>query len=229
MKICDYSDLIPIKDNLYRIPYFWRSKKGYRYFYLTKCSSCEKEMFQEGMSYRKGLKPQCGCGEIRHKHEFFCINCGQNSIKRFRSDEVQKLCSRKCFFEWINGPNNPNWRNGRKGFKPIDESIRTLINLCLREPQRSSPKLKRLLGYSAEDLRRYIKRKFKIGMNWDNRNDWHIDHIIPRSAFNYNSAKDLDFKRAWSLKNLQVLWKAENLEKHAKLKDSFQPSLRLEV
>jgi hypothetical protein len=40
-----------------------------------------------------------------------------------------------------------------------------------------------------------------------------IDHITPDSWFEYNSTEDRDFKKSWSLDNLQPLWKAENASK----------------
>lgn len=43
-------------------------------------------------------------------------------------------------------------------------------------------------------------------MTWENYGKtWHIDHIIPRSWFNYKSPKDLLFKECWKLENLQPL------------------------
>lgn len=84
-----------------------------------------------------------------------------------------------------------------------------------------------LLGYSPEDLRQHLERKFQPGMTWENYGDWHIDHIIPLSAFNYETPDDLDFKRAWALSNLQPLWEFDNLSKKDKLYAPFQPSLLL--
>jgi 5-methylcytosine-specific restriction endonuclease McrA len=61
-------------------------------------------------------------------------------------------------------------------------------------------------------------------MSWKNKGQWHIDHIIPLSAFNYEKPGDTDFKKAWSLKNLQPLWMADNNRKYDKLDQPFQPS-----
>ncbi len=49
-----------------------------------------------------------------------------------------------------------------------------------------------LAGYSLYDLLRHLESKFLPGMSFDNygRGGWEVDHIIPRSAFNYNSAED---------------------------------------
>ena len=64
-------------------------------------------------------------------------------------------------------------------------------------------------------------------MSWENMDEWHIDHIIPKSAFNFETYKDMDFKRCWSLSNLQPLWAGENSRKHNHLEKAFQPSLRI--
>jgi hypothetical protein len=62
-------------------------------------------------------------------------------------------------------------------------------------------------------------------MTWENYGDWHIDHKIPVSAFNFSKASDIDFKRCWKLSNLQPLWAAQNVSKGNKLERPFQPSL----
>jgi hypothetical protein len=84
-----------------------------------------------------------------------------------------------------------------------------------------------LLGYSVEDLKKHLELNFKTGMSWDNygRTGWHIDHIVPLKAHNFQTPEDHDFKRAWALSNLQPLWASENLSKQAKLARPFQPSL----
>jgi hypothetical protein len=58
------------------------------------------------------------------------------------------------------------------------------------------------LGYSAEELKFHIESKFTPGMTWENHGEWHIDHIIPVSAF----SEDADIKYVCGLSNLQPLW-----------------------
>ena len=50
-------------------------------------------------------------------------------------------------------------------------------------------------------------------MNWDNYGEWHIDHIKPISSFIFESSEDEEFKRCWSLDNLQPMWGIENIKK----------------
>ena len=84
-----------------------------------------------------------------------------------------------------------------------------------------------IVGYSISELRNHIEKQFEPGMTWDNwsASGWHIDHIIPQSAFNFESYVDIDFKRCWCLDNLRPLWSTDNLSKGAKLDAPFQPSI----
>jgi len=84
-----------------------------------------------------------------------------------------------------------------------------------------------ILGYSLDDLKHHLERNFQPGMSWGNIGDWHVDHIIPRSAFNFETPDDIDFKRAWCLMNIRPLWAHDNLVKWAKLDKPFQPSLAI--
>ena len=69
------------------------------------------------------------------------------------------------------------------------------------------------LSARGEDLEKHLESKFEEGMSWDNYGEWHIDHIIPQSHFDINSADCEEFKKCWSLENLQPLWKKDNLKK----------------
>ncbi len=90
---------------------------------------------------------------------------------------------------------------------------------------KSGRKWERLVGYTVEHLKKHLEKRFTDGMNWENMGKWHIDHVIPISAFNFEKVNDFDFKRCWSLKNLQPLWAIENMNKHTKNNKPFQPSL----
>lgn len=85
-----------------------------------------------------------------------------------------------------------------------------------------------LVGYTADRLKCHLEKQFILGMTWENHGPyWHIDHIIPVSAFNFEKPEDIDFKSCWALKNLRPLLAKENLSKWNKLTEHFQPSLTL--
>jgi hypothetical protein len=85
------------------------------------------------------------------------------------------------------------------------------------------------VDYDLKDLMKHLEKQFVDGMNWDNYGrgigKWHIDHILPLTAFCYENEMDIDFKRCWSLSNLRPLWGADNISKSDKIIKPFQPSL----
>jgi len=65
------------------------------------------------------------------------------------------------------------------------------------------------IGCNREELIEHIRSQFTDGMSWENRSEWHIDHIIPLS-----SAKTE--KKLYSLchyTNLQPMWAIDNIKK----------------
>ncbi len=84
-----------------------------------------------------------------------------------------------------------------------------------------------MVPYSVDDLKRHLERRFLPGMTWGNMGEWHIDHIVPKVAFNFEGVDDIDFQRCWALSNLRPLWATDNHRKHAKLPHPFQPALAL--
>jgi len=73
------------------------------------------------------------------------------------------------------------------------------------------------LPYTIDDLMKRLEEQFKDGMSWKNYGKWHIDHITPDSHFRYKNPEDEEFRKCWSLDNLQPLWAKENIRKSNKL------------
>lgn len=76
-----------------------------------------------------------------------------------------------------------------------------------------------IVGYTKEELMQHLESLFTEGMSWDNygKYGWHIDHIIPKSFFQFASTDDVEFKMCWRLYNLQPLWATDNLKKNNKI------------
>jgi hypothetical protein len=95
--------------------------------------------------------------------------------------------------------------------------------------QKAGRKWEILLGFTVDELKRHLEKRFHDGMTWENYGKyWHIDHKIPKAAFNYETPEDIDFKRCWALKNLQPLQATVNMRKGDKLLNPFQPALLME-
>lgn len=106
----------------------------------------------------------------------------------------------------------------------IGRCVSSALNRYLRDNNLSKDgrHWESLVGYTSEDLKRHLESLFQSGMTWERllKGDIHIDHIIPKSFFRYNSTDDVEFKYCWSLNNLQPLWAKDNLRKSNKLTSS---------
>lgn len=112
--------------------------------------------------------------------------------------------------------NRDYWKN-RRDKDPIfriKNNFRNRLNSIIKGRDSS---LTELLCCSGEELRRYLESKWQPGMSWDNygKNGWHVDHIIPCSAFDFTDEDDL--KKCWHHSNLQPLWEEDNLKKGNKI------------
>jgi len=74
-----------------------------------------------------------------------------------------------------------------------------------------------ILGCSLEELKKHLEEQFTDGMSWDNRSEWHIDHIVPLSSANNKE----ELYQLFHYKNLQPLWAKDNLIKGKKLLKNF--------
>ncbi len=91
--------------------------------------------------------------------------------------------------------------------------IRSSLRNSLKGIKKNAPTFD-LLGYSVEELHSHIESFFtENGYSWENMNEWHIDHIRPVASFDFDSTDHPDFKKCWSLNNLQPLWAADNIAK----------------
>ena len=122
--------------------------------------------------------------------------------------------------------NKKRWANPK--FR-VEHAIRTGIHAEIKQASKAGRKTFDLLGYTPKELFERLEKLFLPGMTWENFGEWHIDHIVPLSAHNYETPDDIDFKRAWALTNLQPLWAKENLSKGSRLNGPFQPSLALRM
>ena len=118
-----------------------------------------------------------------------------------------------------------NYERNRKASDPIYKLIanfRTAIYTNLKENNtEKNGHYFEILGYTPTELKEHLEKQFIGGicydMSWENYGEWHVDHIIPISSFNFTSIYDEDFKKCWSLSNLQPLWGPDNIKKSNKI------------
>lgn len=112
---------------------------------------------------------------------------------------------------------NLNWNNfySRKQLRCV---VSRSINQKLKAKGGSKTgSVLNALPYSIEKLKEHLESKFEPDMNWSNYGKWHVDHVKPDSSFDYDKMSDDQFKKCWSLDNLQPLWAADNWSKSKKM------------
>lgn len=85
----------------------------------------------------------------------------------------------------------------------LKSNIVSRMNLALSKRTKSG-RTEELLGCSIEQFRIYLESKFANGMNWENRFEWHIDHIKPCCSFDLSDPEQQ--KQCFHYTNLQPLW-----------------------
>lgn len=152
----------------------------------------------------KRLTPRTGsrqrvCAECRDLHKLRMTLDWQ----RRAPDAVRAIRSR----HYTKARQDP----GKRLHANISSSIRTSLK------RKHGKAWQVLVGFSLDDLKQHLERQFRPGMSWANYgSEWEVDHIIPRSAFNFSSSTDADFAACWALSNLRPLWRSENRQKSGK-------------
>ena len=75
-----------------------------------------------------------------------------------------------------------------------------------------------LTGISIAELKAYLENQFSNGMTWENRGQWHIDHIRPCASFDFTDPEQQ--RECFHYTNLQPLWAEDNLAKS----DRWEPT-----
>lgn len=66
-----------------------------------------------------------------------------------------------------------------------------------------------ILGCGYEEFHRHIEKQFVKGMCWENRSEWHLDHIVPLAS----AETERDVVLLNHFTNLRPVWAKENIAK----------------
>lgn len=125
--------------------------------------------------------------------------------KKYNDNNKDKIRSIGRKYEKLQYSCNPLFR--------LRKNMRTLIGSSFRNNgYENHHATQTILGCSFDYLKTYIEHKFVDGMSWDNRSEWHIDHIIPLSS----GKTEEEIIALNHYTNLQPLWATDNLKKSNK-------------
>lgn len=187
---------------------------------MTKvCSECRIEKDLENFNKDKTRKDN---------HSVYCKDCSKKKWKDYQITNIEKL-KQKYKKDKLKNPNyikvwyqkNPNYNSNYEKNRRMNDPLFYILKKCrnrIRDYFRLKNEKKNkntidLIGCSPLELKKHIENKFMEGMNWENRNQWHIDHIIPLSSA--QSEKELYDLCHYT--NLQPLWAEDNIKKGNKI------------
>lgn len=133
-------------------------------------------------------------------------------VERYTKEYMSNPKTRRIAMDNMN-----RWKRNKVKNDPLYAIVgrcRARINQVFRKKgYKKKSRTHEIIGCSHEFLFQHIESKFKDGMTWENRSEWHIDHIMPISM-----AKTEDEVIQLShYTNLQPLWAADNLLKSNKV------------
>jgi len=107
-------------------------------------------------------------------------------------------------------------RQGQKINRRIRDSLNHRISCALiSNNNKKNKKTIEYIGCSIHFCKKWIEFQFKENMTWDNYGQWHLDHVKPCSSFDLSQIEQT--KECFCWKNLQPLWKIDNLTKSDKI------------
>ena len=206
-KICN---VCKIKKDIFE----FKKRKDNKDGYSCVCKNCcnkKQQLYRKTINGKISVKKyqQSEKGKLtRQKYEK--SEKGKLKFKRYRKTEGRKQTQQK--YEKSEKGKLAQKRKREK--YRISQNISSYIRQSLNG-KKDNKHWENLVGYTLQELKYHIEKQFKLGMNWNNYGlyGWHIDHIKPVSLFNITNYNCNDFKKCWSLSNLQPLWAEENWKK----------------
>lgn len=191
---------------------------------MKKCSKCkeEKELseFHKNKSFKDGYFSYCkkcykqyyinNRSKILEKHKIYRKN-NKEKIREYSKKHSIVYKNRKNEIRKIRRINDINFT--------LKDRLRARVGQALRNFMKSNSTAN-LIGCSLEQLKEHLQQtailnEYKdFDINNYNGKEYHIDHIIPCSAFDLS--KEEEQRKCFHYTNLQILTAKENLEKSDK-------------
>lgn len=193
------------------------------------CKQCGEEKFVSDFYQDRG-KPRANCKRCFYQNQDKKKKC-DNQKNYYQKHKEARSEYNKSYYEknkkaLINYQKEYKAKNKEKVLKSLREihhknsqipeykikrACRSRVNMALRNKAKKARKTSELIGCSISFLMEYLESKFQKGMSWQNYGKWHIDHIIPCSAFNL--LDETEQRKCFNYKNLQPLWAKDNCSK----------------
>jgi len=139
------------------------------------------------------------------------------SRDKYRSKNKDKIISQRKLYNQKNKPKILEYQKFKRNYDilfKLKQNMRSRLNIFLksRKLNKKNPTFN-IIGCTPEFLKEYLEKLFIQDMCWENRDKWHIDHIVPLSSANTEE----EIYKLCHYTNLQPLWAEDNLKKSNKM------------
>lgn len=100
-------------------------------------------------------------------------------------------------------------RNSDPLFKLRNDISRLILCGFEYTNHKKKTKTQQILGCTYKEFKIHIENQFTEGMSWDNRSEWHLDHITPVSW----GKTEEEIIALNHYTNFQPLWAIDNMKK----------------
>jgi hypothetical protein len=137
------------------------------------CVTCNEE--KELSCFREGRKKCKKCdGKRRYSQKLLKLETDPEFVKYIRGYDVKRQRRRE--------KQNPVYFVKQILRESIRGSVKRIIKYSKNSDLVDGKRTEELLGGTFEEIKIHFESLFTEGMSWDNRSEWHIDHIIPLSS-----------------------------------------------
>lgn len=186
---------------------FHNSKRNLKHGKNGKCKSCSKIYHKENRDII--LKRQ----RENYNKEDAIKRVYEWRIKKY-GDKAKQREEKKLLKEKIKKEKEEVSKYKKTILNPLKATIRTSLWFIFRKKKFSKDnKTESYLGCDYESLKNHIEKQFTKGMTWENKEYWHIDHIVPLSVAK-NKEELIELSH---YSNIQPMWAIINLRKNNKV------------
>ena len=190
---------------------FYTSSSG-KYGRRADCKACHIE---QKLKYHQANRER----RLEYMREYDRANKGFKSERerQYYESNKERILERQREYYLANKVRWREYEKERYDSDPLyalaKKCRRRTSNVLKRNGYTKDSTTKDMLGCTYEELMQHLESQFVDGMSWDNRSEWHIDHIIPLASAN----TEAELLELCHHTNLQPLWARDNLSKGARV------------
>lgn len=174
---------------------------------MKKCTKCKtlqpRENFNKDSTRGEGLNFRCRTCDAAYRAA---------NREKLRADNRRWFAENRERSRAYNRAYTTERRARDVGFDMVHR-LRNRVKMAFARGNRSA-RFWDLTGCTIAELLEHIERQFTDGMSWENRGEWHVDHIRPCASFDLTDPAQQ--RECFHFTNLQPLWAKDNFAKGSK-------------